>query len=233
MDSAAAFDTVLIAPGEYVITTVYLRDGVVLTSETGAFQTRLVPHPSYWSGGLACQLLTRPTKISGFWLDGFTPGSGGAAINAYRCTDVSVLGCVFTGNSTAIVVDTDFGFTGIEGNTFIDNTIAINIYPGTGSCINNIIWGPAYGLGQYTVVCNDVLRLGDVPPLLRFANFSLDPQFCGVNDYRLMASSPCAPGNSPLGGNCALIGALPVQCNPTATEESTWGRVKALYWKKP
>ena len=47
-------------------------------------------------------------------------------------------------------------------------------------------------------------------------NFSANPLFCNSanGDYRLDATSPCAPGNSPPG--CDLIGALSVGCGVTA-----------------
>jgi predicted outer membrane repeat protein len=61
-------------------------------------------------------------------------------------------------------------------------------------------------------------------------NISEDPLFCdpGENDFTLHSDSPCAPF-SPPNENCDLIGAEPVGCSPTATEGTTWGRIKALY----
>ena len=233
MDSAVAFDTVLVAPGEHVIERVSVTDGVSLIGEEGPLQTRLVPYPNPIGGvksRLVCSLLSRPTRISGFWFDGF--GDEGA-ISASSCVDIEVLECVFTNNETGIVVDTDVGRCDIEHNTFVDNALAIQVYAGWGAFLYNIMWDPAQGLQGYSPICNDVLRLEDLAPLWRFANFSLDPQFCGQGDYHIAASSPCAPGNTPLSDDCGLIGALPVGCNPTATVESTWGRVKALYRKQP
>jgi hypothetical protein len=230
MDSAAAFDTVLVAPGEHVIERVFVTDGVSLIGEEDPLRTRLVPYPNPIGGvksRLVCSLLSRPTQISGFWFDGF--GDEGA-ISATSCVDIRVLECVFTNNEIGVVVDTDVGRINFVNNTFADNFRAIDVYSGATTCRHNIIWDPAYGL-EGTVVCNDVLRLEDVPLVWRPGNFSLDPQFCGPGDYHIAASSPCAPGNSPRGDNCDLIGALPVGCNPTVTEESTWGRVKALYRK--
>jgi len=60
-------------------------------------------------------------------------------------------------------------------------------------------------------------------------NFSADPLFCGVDDSGLHGGSPCAPGNHPAGADCGLIGALPVNCEPTATAATSWSRVKSLY----
>jgi parallel beta-helix repeat protein len=227
MDSAAAFDTVLVAPGEHVIGQVFVTDGVFLIGEDGPLETRLVPRPgAIGISRLACSLLSRPTQISGLWLEGFDDGG---AIADYYCVDITVSGCVFTNNYTGILFDSDVGRITIINNTFVANMRAIDA-SGAATCRHNIIWDPAYGL-EGTIVCNDVLRLEDVPLLWRPGNFSLDPQFCGPSDYHIAASSPCAPGNSPRGDNCDLIGALPVGCNPTATKESTWGGVKVLYRK--
>jgi hypothetical protein len=62
-------------------------------------------------------------------------------------------------------------------------------------------------------------------------NFSADPLFCGAEegDYSLDGYSPCLPGNHPDGVDCGLIGALGQGCGATPVEETSWGRVKALY----
>lgn len=232
MDSAAAFDTVLVAPGEHVIERVFVTDGVYVIGEEGPLQTRLVPYPNPIGGvksRLVCSLLSRPTEISGFWFDGF--GDEGA-ISASYCVDTGVYGCVFTNNEIGVLVHTDVGRCDFRRNTFVGNTLAIRVEVGWGACTYNIIWDPAQGLQSYSPVCNDVLQLEDIAPPWRFANFSLDPQFCAADNFHIAAGSPCAPGNTPLNGDCGLIGALPVGCNPTATEETTWGRVKALYRKQ-
>jgi len=55
---------------------------------------------------------------------------------------------------------------------------------------------------------------------------SLDPLFCDLAslDLHLGSSSPCASPNG-----CLQMGALPVSCQPVATEPSTWGKLKARY----
>ena len=59
-------------------------------------------------------------------------------------------------------------------------------------------------------------------------NISADPLFCapGEDDFRLQEGSPCAPDYNP---DCGLIGAWPVGCGGTPTEETSWGSLKALY----
>jgi hypothetical protein len=58
-------------------------------------------------------------------------------------------------------------------------------------------------------------------------NISADPLFCDqeAGDFRLDSGSPCAPNVNP---GCGLMGALPVGCS-TATRETTWGAMKALF----
>ena len=60
-------------------------------------------------------------------------------------------------------------------------------------------------------------------------NISVDPRFCtgaGPEEYPLRKDSPCAPANNTCG---VLIGAFPVGCEATATEETSWSRIKSLY----
>jgi hypothetical protein len=62
-------------------------------------------------------------------------------------------------------------------------------------------------------------------------NISEDPLFCDpeTGDFRLQEGSPCGPF-SPPNEECDLIGAWPVGCGPpTATQQTTWGRIKAAY----
>ncbi|MDH4037496.1 MAG: hypothetical protein OEX18_06015 [Candidatus Krumholzibacteria bacterium] len=61
------------------------------------------------------------------------------------------------------------------------------------------------------------------------SNFSLDPLFCGIpgsGNYYLQQTSPCVAAYSPCFQD---LGALGIQCQVTATEQATWGKVKALY----
>ncbi|MBM3318491.1 MAG: hypothetical protein FJY75_11630 [Candidatus Eisenbacteria bacterium] len=57
-------------------------------------------------------------------------------------------------------------------------------------------------------------------------NICADPLFCDPEnlDLSIAADSPCAPG-----GECGLMGALPVGCGPTPAEATTWGAIKGLY----
>jgi hypothetical protein len=62
-------------------------------------------------------------------------------------------------------------------------------------------------------------------------NISEDPLFCDPEngDFTIRSDSPCAPF-SPPNEECDLIGAWPMGCGPpTATQETTWGRIKAMF----
>lgn len=231
MDSASLGDTVLVAPGEYEIGSVVMADGIVLLSMAGPDSTRIVEYPGAY-GGIACSMLAATTQIRGFWFDGFDSGgsTGTGAINIVDCLDLRVSHCIFTNNDFAGVALNSTRYTRLENNTFVGNVVALNVVAGSGACINNIFWDPVEGLTPNMVIaCNDALRLEDIPVFYLPANFSADPLFCAVDNYRLRSNSPCAPGNSPYGPSCQLIGALPADCTTNPTERRTWGSVKALY----
>jgi hypothetical protein len=87
--------------------------------------------------------------------------------------------------------------------------------------------------GALTLECCDIFGneggdyVGSITDLLGVdGNISVDPLFCDASglDFRLHSDSPCAPD-----GECGLIGALPVGCGPTPSEETRWGRIKGLY----
>jgi hypothetical protein len=91
------------------------------------------------------------------------------------------------------------------------------------------------GISGATLQCNDVWGnagydySGLPDPTGNNGNISADPQFCDLTmlNVHLLASSPCAPANSPPG--CDLIGARGVDCNPVPTLPTTWGRLKVGY----
>jgi hypothetical protein len=233
MDSAAAGDTLLVAPGEYGIAVVSMADGVVLTSEAGAANTRLTERPGV-RGGISCNTLALVTEICGFWFDGFDSGGSEelGAINIFDCWDIRVHHCIFTNNNFAGVGINSTFHTELRNNTFAGNVVGLNVIAGTGGCVENILWDEVAGLAtklSFVIACNDVLSLQDLPAFWQSANFSADPLFCAPDNYHLMSDSPCAPGNSPLGDNCGLIGALPPDCSPNPIEIRSWGAVKALY----
>ena len=243
VDSAVAGDTVLVAPGTYETGDINLKEGLIVTSETGAVSTKIIPKPyTYPLFLFYCENFHSymRTEISGFWVEGFQYGwSGGGAIFINSCYEVYVENNVMTRNKGAISIEfaAVVGSTlYIQGNTFVSN-IENAIYGGGsthwGYIENNIIWDHCADIGIYlNLMCNCFIDLEDIPPSWRGVNFSLDPQFCGTSEngnLYLQSDSPCAPGNSPLGTWCDLIGALPVACGTAPTKKTTWGALKNIY----
>jgi Right handed beta helix region len=228
LEQAAAGDTVLVAPGRYEIGSAVLHSGVVLTSEGDPMDAHITEYPGA-AGGISCSLIYN-CEISRLWFDGFVGGSrvGGGAVNIADCQNLVVRDCVFTNNDFAgVVIDCSFPGVSLRNNTFVNNVVALNAVSGGAVCVQNIFWDSVPNLSiAYLMAGNDFLNINDLPAILEPSNFSQDPQFCGAADFHLYTTSPCAPANS---FNSALIGALPVNCSPTRVQESTWGRVKALY----
>jgi len=236
LDSATAGDTVLVGPGEYVTPGLIMTDGVALVGEFGAAQTRVVPYlPPYDPRpdpyAISCGPLALRTIISGLWFDGWIGGIGSGAVSIGWSNDVRVEYCIFTGNDPAGVDISGGSQVHLHNNTFVGNTKSIVNYSGFGSCIHNIIWDPTQGILGFVPVCNDALQPDYLPLELTSANFFSDPLFCGPNDFRISPDSPCAPGQSPMGSQCDLVGALPVGCTPTPTKQRTWGGLKSIYKK--
>jgi hypothetical protein len=82
-----------------------------------------------------------------------------------------------------------------------------------------------------TMSCNDLYANvgGDAVCFGTTGNFSADPLYCGIpgsGNFFLQQTSPCAAPASPC---AALVGALGVQCQVTATQPVTWGSVKNMY----
>jgi len=221
LDSAVAGDSVLVGPGTYTVdTTTVIPPSVVLISETGPTDT-IIEGP--WLLLLDGIAMGSGSELNGFWvkpgtLDGVIPGSNSL-----------VIGNIIEGGGFSLRVDQSCW---IYRNLFVSGILDIQ---GAPSFIFNIVMPPVIcprnGLGG--AQCNNFVGTlsGCEEILFDQSNFSMDPQFCSpeTGDYRLMASSPCAPGNHPFGRECTLIGPLGVGCAPVPTKEMSWGAVKALY----
>lgn len=136
------------------------------------------------------------------------------------------------------------GTTGEISNNTIDNWVSGVVSElGSDQLIrNNVItrgyWGIECVSSMLTVECNDIFDMSS--GLYNWGcaggpgvgNFSADPEYCGIDDsgnYFLQSDSPCAPGNHPLGTDCGLIGALPVNCGQVEVKRSTWGSIKEQF----
>jgi hypothetical protein len=240
VDSAVSGDTVLVGPGTHEIgTPVFLKSGLVITSESGPLYTRLVPKPLYYPDyAFACRFMNDRTEISGFWIEGFRFGiPDNGAITVLACQHLCIVRNVFVDNlESAITIDISYvSNVEIAYNTIIsaDGGFALS-GNGAGSVSNNILWGDCYALdGIFWIVrCNNMMDVNDAGPMA-ILNFQADPQFCGTPDngnLYLQEDSPCAPGNTPPPlEDCGLAGAFPVGCNTTPVRKVTWGYIKNLY----
>jgi len=236
LDSAVSGDTVLVGPGEYLTDegSYTVGPGVVVMSEMGPLQTRV--------RGFAGSLGSLPfgmfdllpgSELSGFWVDGALVVS--VVVRDY----CKVTGNILGGPGSA--VDIQYSPAMISNNLFLEDG-GVLVEPGGGGVYfdNNIVYCEIICNGQPpSAACNDFL--GPDTPCLQalfqlywFANFSADPQFCGVegsDDYYLQSDSPCAPGNAPTTMyDCeGTIGPLPVGCGPVSTEVKSWGAIKSMY----
>ncbi len=112
----------------------------------------------------------------------------------------------------------------------IDNSIiAFNMTDYGGGIVCNTGGGYAF------LSCSDVY--GNLPvdfflmsdPTGTDGNISEDPLLCpdsGPVEYLLREDSPCASANNSCG---LLMGAFPVGCGVTATDDTSWSRIKRLY----
>jgi hypothetical protein len=241
-DSATVGDTVLVGPGTYEIgNPIFVKGGLVITSESGPLHTKLVPRPLYYPHyAFVCRFFSKRTEISGFWIEGFRFGGvDTGAITILDCRHLYIQRNVLVGNLEAsIFVDTSFLSEGfIENNTIIGDGSGYAMEGnGAGAVQNNIIWGRGSAIaGLGPLICNCMMDLADAGSMA-FLNFQADPQFCGTaerGNLFLQSDSPCAPGNSPtpepLEDDCGLVGALPVGCSTAPVKRSTWGQIKRLY----
>jgi parallel beta-helix repeat protein len=169
----------------------------------------------------------------------------GEAISLEFMCNAVIRGNLIYSNGNGISLH-EFSSADIIQNTISHNTPGEGILTdgSSGLCYNpirhNIISYNAIGVSGFCAEdfeCNDIFGNGsnvDPPPFGTNGNIAVDPQFCGVEpqvsgNYFLQSDSPCAPGQHPDGYPCGLIGRLPVGCQDTAVERTTWGAIKAIY----
>src|SRR5262245_31917411 len=157
--------------------------------------------------------------------------------SAVRATNATLQGCVFLGNSGSAAVHMTAAGR-IEACTFVGNAAGIAAL-GAATITRVIVAGSTgaacTGTGSWS--CSDFFGNGGGNALCGTdagGNFTADPRFCAANpiaseNVDLLPDSPCAPGNHPLGTNCGLIGAGPVECGSVHVEPRTWSRVKSLF----
>jgi hypothetical protein len=238
VDSSALGDTILVAKGMYEIGEIDMKNGVVLMSESGPYETKLVPEPMmYPPCAISFENVDTHTELNGFWIDGFIWAPGGSgAIYVEHCDHLYFRNNIFTNNEDAAIVNNSIymSLIYIENNTFVNNNpYAIIGGTPTAFITHNIIWGRAHSItGSLLIECNCMLDTSDSGDF-ESGNTDLDPQFCGTvesGNLFVQSDSPCASGNAPPPLTlCGLLGALPVGCGDTPIRSASWGELKRLY----
>ena len=142
-------------------------------------------------------------------------------------------------NGTNHGVYVSFSSPTIRNNTIVANNEGLSLDSASPIVENNVITASRWygidctvpGPSLPILHCNDVWNnsRGNYYSCTPGAgDFSADPLFCdpGLGDYHINLNSPCAPANT---GGCGLVGAFGIACGPTSVQETTWGRIKALY----
>jgi len=246
---AANGDVVMVAQGTY--TGVGNRNinfngkNITVVSENGP-QATIV---DCQNSGLGFQFLSNETTAA--VLDGFTITNGTANKGAGVLIDTAsptIRYCVITNCSVTGIgggISVKKGDPNIYNNTLDGNSAALG---GGGIALGalshahlwqNIICHSAVGGGVScagamtgtSLDCNDVYGNtgGDTICFGTPTNFAMDPLYCGTSgsgNFSIHDTSPCAATYSPCSAN---VGALGPQCQVTATEPVTWGKVKSMY----
>ena len=250
IDLASSGDIVMVAPGTYRglgnVNLNFNGKGITLKSDAGASQTIIDCQETSWG--------FRFQNGEGFdaVLDGFTIKSGraykGGAIFingaspmiCYNiicdCYAFQTGGAMYVQNGSPMVFNNTmdrngaaFGGGSVQLASAASPQIYQNIICGT---TNGGAFGCSAPSGGTFVSCNDLLANvgGDAICIGNTGgNYSQDPLFCGVpgsGNYFLQQTSPCSSSFSPC---FATVGAMGIQCQVTATEAVTWGKVKSMY----
>jgi len=176
-------------------------------------------------GGGACYLDLGSTASFTDCLFQGNQSQMGGAVYCESDGQVTLDRCTMVGNSASVFGSCFFGYNG--GAAFVNRSI---LAFGEGC---SAVWGEINTTAQLT--CCDVYgnEGGDwVNGIEEQAgtngNLCLDPLFCSLeeNDFGLHTDSPCASDFNPA---CGLIGALPIGCGDSPTQQRTWGAMKALF----
>jgi hypothetical protein len=222
MDSAAAFDVVLVEAGEYFVASgLDVPKNVRLVGESGAGRTLI--HTNAFLEPVTVELSDGAT-MSGIHVRGNT-------LPVLFLHDAGADHCIIEASIDVRLVQGEGGPWEFRYCLFVGGEIGL---PATFlACIIMSDLGER-AVGS-TLWFNDVL--GSVHPGIDASstnsNFSLDPEFCGIpgsGNYFLRSTSPCLPENNPF-GIPVLVGPLSAGCGAVVVEERTWGGIKALYRK--
>jgi parallel beta-helix repeat protein len=243
-------DVVLVAPGTYTgagnRNVNFSGKNITVTTELGAQMTII----DCQSGGWGFTFNTNETTSA--VLEGFTIKNGLAPKGAGIMIDTAsptirfnvITNCYASANGGGIYVKK--GDPSIYNNTLDGNGALLSgggVLLGAQSHAHlwqNIVCHSTAGaaitcagaMTGTTMACNDVygntggdaICIGDAGN-----NISTDPLYCGIagsGNFTLQETSPCVAIYSPC---LASVGAFGPQCQVTATEAVTWGKVKSMY----
>jgi hypothetical protein len=133
--------------------------------------------------------------------------------------DPNIYNCTLDGNSATL------GGGGISlgavSHAHLWQNIVCHSTVGGGIACNGAMTGTSMACNDvYSNTGGDAICLGDAGN-----NFASDPLYCFGN-FTIHDTSPCSATYSPC---LAIVGALGPQCQVTATEPITWGKVKSMY----
>ncbi len=224
MDSARAYDAVVVDCGTYFEHDIILKPGVSLESATGEADCVVIDADGL---GRVIDVDSVPsqTSVEGLTLTGGSAPEGGAL----RLTGSSptVVSCIFSGNTATVSgggVSCSEGsepeFTGctFSGNAAPDATVASKTSSGPSFTSTILAFGASGaavscdGTSGATLACSDVYGNagGDWTGCIASqassnGNFEEDPEFVDApgGDFHLLWTSPCVDGDG-----CGLVGAL-------------------------
>jgi len=190
-----------------------------------------------------CQL------VRSYVLDNVSPDGIGGGIG---CTngDLTVFGCVLTGNSSpsGAALWGQSSSIQIVSTTMARNAASLDAVVVFDAChqlgvLNSIIAFSSDGAAIFSsgavpiLGCCDLYANSDGDWTGSIAdqygidgNISEDPLFCApeLGDLTIAVSSPCAPFTPP-NEECDLVGAEPVACGETPSVPRSWGWIKARF----
>ncbi len=172
------------------------------------------------------------TVVRSVFIDNRATGRHGGAIRVHEA-DLIANECLFVRNSAALdggaIHVIDGGSARVQNSTLVGNWAdrfgdAASSYSSIEleKCI--VVGSPSspaiYCAGQVNVECSTFwdnpfgVTDGCLSPVGADGNFVDDPLFCAAesDDYSLLDSSPCLPGNHPDDETCGRIGAFDVGC---------------------
>lgn len=250
IDMASTGDVVMVAAGTYSglgnVNLSFNGKGITLQSESGPLLT--VIDCQLNSSGLKFQngegfdaMVTgftiknaRGYKGGAFYINGASPM---ICYNVIQdCYAFQKGGAIYVANGSPMIFNNTMDGNGaaFSGGCFqLDSGAAPQIYQNIICHTTNAgAFSCSAASGATFVSCNDIwwnaggdaICIGNVG-----SNYSQDPLFCGVagsGNYFLQQTSPCSSSFSPC---LSTVGAMGVQCQVTATQSVTWGKVKNMY----